>query len=72
MSRINIPAAVIEFDVNGNTIWVHNEQGMTVLRIKTMGKINISKECINPCSHSDMIVDGDINICLAESDVPKE
>ncbi len=65
MARIKIPVVELEFEEGGNTIWVHNPIGATVLRIKTMGKITTNKECENVCSHSDIIVPDDINICLA-------
>jgi hypothetical protein len=62
---IQIPAACIEFNEQGNTIWVHSPEGATILRIKTMGKLVIQGECENIVSHSDMIVKEDIHICLA-------
>jgi len=63
---IQIPAAQIEFNEGGNTIWVHSPLGGTILRIKTMGKITVNAECENICSHSDMIVKEDIHVCLSE------
>lgn len=63
---IQIPAALIEFVEGGNTIWVHSPEGATILRIKTRGKITVDRECVNICSHSDMIVNDDISICLVE------
>lgn len=33
MSRIKIPVAEIEIDPEGGTIWVHNDQGVTVMRL---------------------------------------
>lgn len=63
---IQIPAAAIEFDENGNTIWVHSPIGATILRVKTMGKIIVDRECENICSHSDMIVKEDIRICMSD------
>lgn len=67
---ISIPAAMIEFVEGGNTIWVHGPMGATILRIKTMGKINVQGECENVCSHSDMIVQDDIEMCLSEDAKP--
>jgi hypothetical protein len=66
MARVQIPVSLLEFDDNGNTIWVHGPMGATVLRIKTMGKINITEGCENICSHSDIFVKEDIEICLGE------
>lgn len=64
--RIQIPAAILEFVVGGNTIWVHGVDGSTILRIKTMGKI-ITEVCeISPSSHGDIIVQEDINMCISE------
>lgn len=63
---ISIPAALIEFVEDGNTIWVHGPMGATILRLKTMGKIKVNGECENICSHSDMIVQNDIEICLSD------
>ena len=61
---IQIPAACIEFVEGGNTIWVHSPIGATILRIKCTGKIIVERECSNIVSHSDMIVTGDIQMCL--------
>lgn len=68
--RVEIPVCAIEFNVGSHTIWVHSPQGGTVLRIKCNGKINIDQCTNSPISHSDIIVNGDINICLSE-DVQK-
>jgi hypothetical protein len=64
MYQIN--AACIEFVDGGNTIWVHSPIGATILRIKTLGKITVNGECENICSHSDMIVKENIEICLSD------
>lgn len=63
--RVEIPVTLLEFVVGGNTIWVHSPVGATVLRIKTDGCINVSVCDSNPVSHSDISVQGNINICLA-------
>jgi len=39
MSRIKIPAAQIEIDPVGGTIWVHNAQGVTVMRVSVEGSL---------------------------------
>lgn len=67
---IQIPAAQIEFNEGGNTIWVHSPIGATILRIKTTGKITVDGKCENVCSHSDMVVKEDIHICLSEDAKP--
>lgn len=61
-----IPAAQIEFYEGGNTIWVHAPNGGTILRIQCTGKIKANPDCENICSHSDMQVQGDIEICLVQ------
>jgi hypothetical protein len=61
---ITIEASQIEFVEGGNTIWVHGPQGGTILRIKTMGKIEVHPGCENICAHADMIVQGNIHICI--------
>ena len=68
MSRIEIPVCMMEFEKDGNTIWIHSPRGATVLRIKTMGKI-VTRDCKNKegaVSHSDIIVQEDIDICLGD------
>ena len=61
---IHIEAAEVETNEGGNTIWVHSPNGSTILRIKCTGKIIVNACCINDVAHSDMIVQGDINLCL--------
>lgn len=62
---IQIPVALLEFNPDGNTIWVHSPDGATVLRIKTLRRILTTKCGMNPVSHFDVIVEDDIEICLA-------
>ena len=62
--RVQIPAAALEFTVEGNTIWVHAPDGSTLLRIKTQGKVNAHQCGTSPFSHCDIIVQEDINVCL--------
>lgn len=63
--RVMIPAAVIEFNVGSHTIWVQSPQGATILRMKCTGKINVD-QCVNsPTSHSDLMINGDIQFCLS-------
>jgi len=64
--RIVIPVEAIEFNVEGNTIWIHSKLGGTSLRIKCTGKIKIDQCQNSPISHSDILVNGDIDFCLAE------
>lgn len=68
--RIQIPVALIEFNVESNTIWIQSPLGGTTMRIKCSGKINVDKCSNSPLSHTDILVNGDIDFCLAE-DVAK-
>ncbi len=65
-TKISIPVCEIEFRVGSNTIWIHSPTGGTTLRIKCKGKINVDQCENSPISHSDIIVDGDINFCVSE------
>jgi hypothetical protein len=62
MRRIQLEAVGIEFEEEGNTIWVQSAQG-TSLRIKCSGQIKV-KHCEAPEVHADMIVAGDIEVCV--------
>jgi hypothetical protein len=62
--RHEIPAALIEFDEGGRTIWVQSRKGATILRIQTKGKIVVDNCCENIVAHSDMQVDDDIYVCI--------
>lgn len=69
MNRIAIPVSHVEFDEGGNTLWVHNAQGATVLRIKVLHhRIRVESDCTNVCSHADIVTDPghDLVICLAD------
>jgi len=62
--RHNIEACEIEFYEGGNTIWVHSALGATVLRIQCTGQIEVRKACENPVAHSDIQVQGNIDVCV--------
>jgi hypothetical protein len=64
MSRHQIPVAMLEFEESGHTIWVHSPRGSTVLRIKTLGKIMVNRDCQNSVAHVDVITSDDIEICI--------
>lgn len=64
--RVAIPVCAIEFNVGSNTIWIQSPQGGTILRLKCKGGIKIGRCKDSPISHSDIVVDGDINFCLSE------
>lgn len=59
-----IAVAVLEFYEGGNTLWVHGPEGGTVLRIKCTGIVKIKRDCQNSYAHADMMVNGDIEICM--------
>lgn len=62
--RIEIPAAMLEFNEGGNTLWIHGPDGGTILRLKTLGKISVEKCLTSPIPHADIVVASDINICI--------
>ena len=64
---VKIPVSFLEFNVDGNTIWIHDRRGGTAFRIKTKGKIKIDVCNNSPLSHGDLIVDQDIDICISEN-----
>lgn len=61
-----IKVSQIEVKDGHHTLWVHAPDGSTTLRIKCTGKINIRRHCIGP-AHGDIMVDGDIDICIPKS-----
>jgi len=64
--RIQIPVVQLEYVEGSNTIWIHSPTGGTTLRIKCTGTIK-SDQCKNsPISHGDLIVQGDIEMCISE------
>ena len=66
--RIKIPVCELEFEEDGNTIWVHSPKGATVLRIKSMKGIVTNLCKTNPVSHADILVREQIEICVTEED----
>ena len=62
--RIEIDVAMLEFDEGGNTIWVHGPNGATVLRIKCTGKLSTKVCATNISAHADLMVNGDIEVCM--------
>lgn len=63
MARIQLEALALEFEEDGNTIWVHGSDGGTILRIKCSGHIRV-KSCSAPGAHADVMVSGDIEFCV--------
>jgi hypothetical protein len=64
--RVQIKAAVLEFNVEGNTIWVQSPEGATIFRLKCSGKINVDRCKNSPFSHADAQVEGDIDFCVSQ------
>jgi hypothetical protein len=55
----------LEFNEHGgNTIWIHAPNGSTTLRIKCTGKVIMDHCVTSPVSHGDLLVQGDIHICV--------
>ena len=63
---IDIPVAVVQVDDGGRAIWVHDENGSTVLRIQCTGKVIVKRDCTNICAHADINVIGDIEVCVPD------
>lgn len=68
---ITLEVAQIEFYEGQQTIWVHALDGTTMLRIKCTGKIIVNSQCISPAAHGDIIVPGNIHICIPQG-VPND
>jgi len=58
-----ITVSVLEFDDNGNTLWVHGPEGNTVLRIKGSRGIEVHKNN-EYFPYIDVYVEGKLNINL--------
>jgi hypothetical protein len=67
MAQIKLAVSEIEFEDNGNTIWVHSPRGLTILRIKTMGQI-VTHKTQGISSHADVITEKNIDIFVVEED----
>lgn len=65
MARIQLEAVGLEFEEDGNTIWIHGLKG-TLLRIKCTGKIVITSCTPGGAPHADVEVKGDISFCMPE------
>jgi hypothetical protein len=62
--HITLDVCQVEFHEGTQTLWVHAPDGTTTLRIKCTGKIVVDDHCVSPVAHGDMVVQGDIHICL--------
>ena len=65
--KVAIPVAVLEFYEHGRAIWVHDQNGCTILRVAVRKGITLDDTCINPSAHVDIEVEGPVKVC-----VPKE
>jgi hypothetical protein len=63
--RVVIPVSTLEFHQGGNTIWLYGRDGGTVFRIKCKGEIIADRCQSSPNSHSDILVDGNIDFCVS-------
>ncbi len=78
MARVVIPVEQLEYEEDGDTLWIHSPQGATVLRIKLLqGKFRSRPDdCENVCSHLDMLIldissdAKDVHFCLIKKDQP--
>lgn len=59
-----IAAAQIEYQEGGRAIWIHNDKGVTVMRINCSGQVKTHRNHRVVCASADINVEGDINICL--------
>lgn len=61
--RHQIEVSLLEFDENGNTLWVHGPEGNTILRIKGSRGIEVVKNN-EYFPYIDVYVEGKLNINL--------
>jgi hypothetical protein len=61
---ITLQVSEIQFADGGNTMWVHGTDGSTTLRIKTTGKFIMERCTESPCSHADIMMQGDVHVCV--------
>ncbi len=67
MSRVTIDVTQLEFEEGGKTLWVHNAQGATVLRLKFEGGIHSTVGCHNVCAHADAFIAGSLVFCIPDA-----
>jgi hypothetical protein len=63
-SKITIPVAVLEFYDHGRAIWVHDQNGYTILRVAVRKGVTLSSACENPTAHVDIEVEGPVEVCV--------
>lgn len=61
---LEIPVEMLQIDDGGRAMWLHDENGSTVMRLQTTGIITLNHKCTNNCPHVDIRVSGDIEICV--------
>lgn len=62
MSRLILKASEVEVDTESKRIWVHNDQGITILRIQASGKLWVRRHDL-PYSQIE-ILGSDIYVML--------
>jgi hypothetical protein len=68
---VMIPVSALEFREGGNTLWIHGPDGGTIFRLKTRNGTITSKLCqSSPITHGDAIIQGDLEICVANESAP--
>ena len=67
-----IPVDALQFYEGGHTMWVHSSTGGTVLRIKATGRVKAAQCTTSPITHVDVIVNGDIEICVGGDEIIEE
>lgn len=69
MTTIEIGECELAWD--GHRIWL-NAAGGNVLRVKCTGRVIVDEACRNPVAHSDICVEGDLNLCVPSVKLPME
>lgn len=69
-NQVKFPVLEVEARIGGSTLWVHNAVGSTALRLKCTGIITVDEACNNTVPHSDILVEGNIVLCMPKSPAP--
>lgn len=62
--RIIVPVCALELDPDGTTLWVQGLRG-TVVRIQALGGLEVTQCGSNPCTHTDVQIDGKLSVCIS-------
>ncbi len=63
MNQINLGECELCWD--GKRLWL-NSAGGNILRLRATGRVIVDEHCQNPMPHSDIIINGDIPLCIPE------